>query len=141
MIDQNILIIDDHQGFRETLRELIQRNFPQVHIEEAQSGEEGVIRAVNQKPDVSLIDICLPGIRSFDPDTQLSIETAKQIKTLLPHMHIITMSMFQERSFEELFAKKNMTFINKANMDGELVALLKKMLNGNKKDMSDTVVT
>ena len=133
MIDQNILIIDDHQGFRETLRELIQRNFPQVHIEEAQSGEEGVIRAVNQKPDVSLIDICLPGIDG--------LETAKQIKTLLPHMHIITMSMFQERSFEELITKKNIIFMNKANMDGELVALLKKMLNGNKKDMSDTVVT
>ena len=78
MSNKTILIVDDHKDFRQMLRSFIQNRFTDVDIKEAATGEEGVEVARNEKPDVSLVDVRLPGIDG--------IETARQIKESLPGM-------------------------------------------------------
>ena len=124
MSNKTILIIDDHKDFRDVVRSFIQRRFQDVNIKEAETGEEGVKMAMNEKPDVSLIDIRLPGIDG--------IEAARQIKQRIPGCQIITMSMFKHSSLQEFIAQKIIVFVNKDKIDSELIPLLYKFLNGHK---------
>ena len=141
MANKMILIIDDHKNFRETLRSFIENQFKDIEIKEAATGEEGVAVAINEKPDVSLIDVRLPGIDG--------IEAARQIKQHVPECQIITMSMFKwfdfahhplnhpelvegQSSLQNLIAQKVIIFVNKDEIDSELIPLLYKFLDGHK---------
>lgn len=124
MANKTILIIDDHKDFREMLRSFIEKKFRDVEIKEAGTGEEGVEVAINEKPEVSLIDVRLPGIDG--------IETARQIKQQVPECHIITMSMFKQSSLQNLIAQKVIIFVNKDEIDSELIPLLYKFFDGKK---------
>ena len=124
MANKMILIIDDHKNFRETLRSFIENQFKNVEIKEAVTGEEGVAIAISEKPDVSLIDVRLPGIDG--------IEAARQIKQHVPACQIITTSMFQQSSLQNLIAQKVIIFVNKDEIDSELIPLLHKFLDGRK---------
>ncbi len=124
MSNKTILIIDNHKDFREMVRSFIAKRFQDVKIKEAETGEEGVEAARSEKPDVSLIDIRLPGIDG--------IETAQQIKEHVPECQIITMSMFKQASLQELINKRVIIFVNKDEIDSELIPLLYKFLNGHK---------
>lgn len=124
MLNKTILIVDDHKDFREMVRSFVTRNFKDINIKEAATGEEGVALAVQERPDVSLIDIRLPGIDG--------IETARQIKQRLPECKIITMSMFKQSSFQNLIDQKVIVFVSKDEIDSELIPLLHKLLNGHK---------
>ncbi len=124
MAQKIILIIDDHKYFREMLRSFIEREFKDVGIKEAATGEEGVKLALKEKPNVSLIDVRLPGIDG--------IETARQIKQQVPECQMITMSMFKQSSLENLIAKKIISFVNKDVIDIELIPLLYKFLGVSK---------
>lgn len=124
MVNKTILIVDDHRDFREMVRSFIQKRFQDVEIKEAETGEEGVEMAIKEKPDVSLIDVRLPGIDG--------IETARQIKEQVPECQIITMSMFKQSSLQSLIDKKVIIFINKDEIDSELLPLLYKFLDGHK---------
>ena len=124
MANKKILIIDDHKNFRETLRSFIENQFKDIEIKEAATGEEGVAAAINEKPDVSLIDVRLPGIDG--------IETARQIKQRVPACRIITMSMFQQSSLQNLIAQEVIIFVNKDKIDSELIPFLYKFLDEHK---------
>lgn len=124
MSGKTILIVDDHRAFREMLRSFIEKEFKEVEIKEAATGEEGVQVAISEKPDISLIDIRLPGIDG--------IETARQIKQQVPECRIITMSMFKASSMQNLIDQKVIVFINKNDIDSELIPLLYKFLDGPK---------
>ena len=124
MANKTILIIDDHKNFREMVRSFIEKRFQDADIKEAETGEEGVEVARSERPDVSLIDIRLPGIDG--------LETARQIKQYVPECRIITMSMFRQDSLQELINKKVIIFVNKDEIDSELIPLLYKFLDGHK---------
>ena len=124
MANKMILIIDDHKNFREMVRSFIEKRFQDADIKEAATGEEGVEVARSERPDISFIDIRLPGIDG--------IETARQIKQHVPECHIIAMSMFKQSSLQNLIAQKVIIFVNKDEIDSELIPLLQKFLNGQK---------
>lgn len=124
MTKKTILIVDDHKDFREMLRLFIEREFKEVGIKEAATGEEGVEVAIKEKPDISLVDVRLPGIDG--------IEAARQIKQHVPECRIITMSMFKQSSLQNLIDQKVIIFINKDEIDSELIPLLYKFLDGHK---------
>lgn len=119
-----ILIIDDHKNFREMTRSFVEKKFPDVDVQEAATGEEGFKLAVKERPDVSLIDVRLPGIDG--------IEVAERIKRQVPGCRVITMSMFKQSSLKDLIKQKVIVFVNKDEIDSELFPLLHKILTGQK---------
>jgi DNA-binding NarL/FixJ family response regulator len=56
-----ILIVEDHQGVRQSLREWLELSFPRYRLIEATSGEEGVTLAQAMSPAWSSWTSVFPG--------------------------------------------------------------------------------
>lgn len=79
---RTVLIVDDHEGFRNAARELIEAaGF--VVIGEAVSGEEGLLAAAALQPDVVLLDIQLQGLDGFHVADRLAREAEPPAVVLL----------------------------------------------------------
>jgi len=79
---QRILIADDHEPFRRSLRRLLERAGHQVH--EAADGVEAIAVLQQQPIDVVLLDILLPG--------KDGLETMREIRAAWPRVKVIAMS-------------------------------------------------
>ncbi|MGH2519627.1 MAG: response regulator [Chloroflexota bacterium] len=91
-----VLIADDHPVYRRGLRDLLEPTF-QV-ICEAREGGEAVEKAIQQKPDVVVMDISMPGMDG--------IAAARQIKEQLPKTGVVMVSAADddERIFDAIQA-------------------------------------
>ena len=61
-----ILIIDDNNPFRHSLRKALEGRFPFVSIEEASQGAEGLKKIDNCLPHLIFLDIHLPDINGIN---------------------------------------------------------------------------
>ena len=62
----NILIVEDHEIVRQSLREWLELSFPHYHLLEATSGEEAVTIARTMSPRLIIMDIGLPGMSGIE---------------------------------------------------------------------------
>ena len=89
MNDQiQILIADDHTLFREGLKALFASLPDTAVIAEAATGNDAVILAEKQQPDVILMDIQMPGLNG--------IEATRRIVQTSPHIGVIVVTMFED---------------------------------------------
>jgi len=58
--NRRVLLVDDEEISRYLVRQLLPRGF--YHIDEAADGPEGLQRLVEQRPDVMLVDLNMPGM-------------------------------------------------------------------------------
>jgi two-component system response regulator DegU len=115
-----VLIIEDHDDFRETLRKHLEAEDIFSKIFEASSGELGVMKAMRERPDVILMDIRLPQMNGID--------AAGHIKKILPGCKIIVLSMFETKSFREIFESEDIEYyIGKSELFEKLIPILKKL--------------
>lgn len=61
-----VLLVDDHAVLRAGLRALLEAEPGMVVVGEAASGEEGVQRAAELRPDVVLMDLTMPGMGGME---------------------------------------------------------------------------
>lgn len=80
-----ILIADDHVLFREGLRNIINRWDDCEVVGEAMNGLEAVNMAKEQRPDIILMDICMPVMDG--------ITATRQITADLPDTHVVMLTM------------------------------------------------
>ena len=80
-----ILIVEDHDAMRMSLRNWLNTIFPQSHVTEATSGEEALAKIHHSLPNVVLMDFKLPGMNG--------IEATRQIKAALPSAQIVLFSI------------------------------------------------
>lgn len=103
----------------------IEKQLKDVAVKEAATGEEGIKAAVEEKPDMALIDIHLSDISG--------LQTAREIKRRVPQCHLIAMSMFKNHDQRPFVTQEVMAFIEKEEIGGKLIPLLYKCLNENGK--------
>jgi DNA-binding NarL/FixJ family response regulator len=84
----SVLIVDDHPGWRETLRRIL-GNRGGFLVEEAEDGETAIETARSVRPDVVLMDVDLPTIDG--------IETTRRILSEQPGANVLMLSGFDER--------------------------------------------
>lgn len=88
-----ILIVEDHEDCRELLVIQFQRMGYQVI--EATSGEKGIEKALEEKPDLIIMDLGLPGINGIEATTRLK----QNIKTA--HIPVVAYTAWSEEKFKQ----------------------------------------
>ena len=78
-----VLVIDDEELMRETLRPLFSGLGAQV-IAEAETGEEGILAFTKHKPDITFLDIRLPG--------KSGVEILKDIIEIAPDAVVVMLT-------------------------------------------------
>lgn len=73
MSKPSLLIVDDEAGVRESVRLIFDKAF---RIQEARSSEEAIRRVQEERPEIVLLDILMPGSNG--------LETLKQLKAIHP---------------------------------------------------------
>ncbi|MBI1995161.1 MAG: response regulator [Deltaproteobacteria bacterium] len=76
-----LLIVDDEAGVRASLQMVFNKNF---RVLEAKSADESLQKVTDEKPDVVLLDIVMPG--------EDGLAVLKQIKSIQPECQIIMLT-------------------------------------------------
>jgi DNA-binding NarL/FixJ family response regulator len=79
-----ILLVDDHPILRQGMKQLLEMNTGFVVCGEAGNGEEAIVQALSQKPDIILMDINLPKVSGY--------ESSRAILTAWPEAKILVLS-------------------------------------------------
>lgn len=77
---KRILTIDDNLDNQVTVNVLLKQTIPDCEVIAASSGEEGLHKAIIDKPDTILLDIHMPGMDGF--------ETCRELKQIRETAHI-----------------------------------------------------
>jgi len=81
-----ILLIDDHPVVREGLVALLERSAHMRVVGQAATGEEGVEACRRLEPDVTLVDLKLPGISG--------VETIRRLRTEFPAARVVVLTTY-----------------------------------------------
>src|SRR5262245_22578684 len=94
----SVSIVEDNRGTRESLKELLGRAQGLRCVGAYSSGEEALKKIPEEKPDVVLMDINLPGMRG--------IECVAQLKARAPKTQVLMLTTYDESDliFESLRA-------------------------------------
>jgi len=111
----SVLIVDDHHGFRLLARSLLLKDRRFEVTAEAVDGEEAVDVAREQRPDVVLLDVQLPGMDGF--------EVAEQLADMPEPPSVVMTSMRSPLELEaRLTAAPIAGFVPKQELSGAAVA-------------------
>ena len=118
-----ILIVDDHDGLRLAIRNLLecQRGFEICG--EAKDGAAGVKKVAELKPDVVILNIVMPVMDGF--------EAARQIMAVSPHSRIVMLSSHKdEQLLEEARNVGAVCYVPKSDAEHELIEAVKAAAGG-----------
>jgi DNA-binding NarL/FixJ family response regulator len=80
-----ILIADDHDVVRDGLRGLLEAQPNCEVVAEAADGKEAILKAVETKPDIAVVDYSLPLVNG--------LEVTRQIRSRLPKTEVLVFTM------------------------------------------------
>jgi DNA-binding NarL/FixJ family response regulator len=119
------LIADDHSLIRKGLSIVLREEFPGAEVSEVTDSSALVNKAVDQKWDLIISDISMPG-RSI-------LETLRQLKKLLPATPVLILSVHPEDQYVVRALKAGASgYLNKESRPEELVKAIKQLLQGKK---------
>ena len=121
----NIIIADDHQLFREGLKQILSNSNDINVAAEAGNGHEVIEKISKTKFDVLVLDISMPGMTIFD----LLLEIKKTDRNL----PVLILSMHPEEQYAfRLFKAGISGYVTKESAAEELVSAILKVNSGRK---------
>ena len=86
-----ILVVDDHPIVRQGITSLLS-NYPEFEIVgEADNGQDAVVLAMEEEPDVVLLDIRMPGLSG--------LEVLRRIRPLQPQARVLMLTSFDDDEY------------------------------------------
>jgi PAS domain S-box-containing protein len=120
-----VLLADDHQVMRQGLIQLISSQPDIQVVGEASNGKHAIELARQLNPDLILMDISMPEMDG--------IEATRILKTEMPHVRIIGLSMHEDKHVTEALLNSGAeAFVSKAASISKLLKAVYEV--GNKKD-------
>ncbi|MCX5894095.1 MAG: response regulator transcription factor [Deltaproteobacteria bacterium] len=124
-MDQNILIVEDHQGVRKSLREWLGISFPQYQLLEATTGEEAITMAQATSPCLVIMDIGLPGMSG--------LEATVAIKKSLPSTQVVMLTVYDDDDYRNHAAAAGASaYVAKRKVKTDLLPTIRRVLEGRK---------
>ena len=109
-----LLLVDDHQIFREALRSLLEKASVVEVVGEAGDGPEAIRLARELAPDIVCMDISMPGLNGID--------ATRQLLTLLPRLRVIALSTHVDHIYvTDMMKAGAMAYVSKAEGGKELL--------------------
>ncbi len=122
MKKNNILIVEDDKFLRELISQKLVKDGYDISL--AVDGEEGIKKIKEEKPDLVLLDLILPGIDGFEVLTQ-----AKKDVTTAKIPVIILSNLGQKEDIERGLKLGAVDYMVKAHFTpGEIIEKIKKVL-------------
>jgi two-component system invasion response regulator UvrY len=118
-----ILVIDDHEGVRRRVKQILEEVFSHVEVGEADSSKKA-IAAVQQEPwDLGIIDISLPD--------QSGLELLCELHSTAPRLPLLVLSLHtQEQYAVRALRAGAMAYLTKQTAPEELARAVKQVLTG-----------
>jgi DNA-binding NarL/FixJ family response regulator len=114
-----ILIVDDHQSFREVLKELFALQADIEVVGEAQNGQEAIELSRKLRPDVILMDVKMPVMDGVEATHRILAET--------PDRKILALSFYPDDGFvKDIMRAGALRYILKGSDFEELIAAIRK---------------
>lgn len=88
-----ILMIEDNDAYRKSLKTILQNSFPDIAIDEAVDGDGALQKVDAFPPDLIFMDINLPG--------ENGLELTKKIKATHPNITIFIITSYDTREYQE----------------------------------------
>ena len=118
-----VLIVDDHAVVRAGLRRVLDAEHDLETVAEAADAERAVFEAIENKPDVVLLDVMMPG--------KTGIEGMPALLQAVPDMKILVLSMQDDpRYVREAFAAGASGYVLKEAADTEVVGAIRAVAGG-----------
>jgi len=118
-----ILVVDDHEPFRQFLHLKLQQRPELQIVGEASDGLEGVQKAKDLQPDLILLDIGLPRLNG--------IEAAHRIMNFFPNANILFISQVNDAAvIAAAIGNGAKGFVRKLNVNRELLPAIEAVLRG-----------
>jgi two-component system, NarL family, invasion response regulator UvrY len=119
----NVLITDDHPVVRRGIRQILEDDERIGLVQEAADGKELILSLKNQKYDVILLDISLPGRSGLE-----LISTAKKIQ---PSAAVLILSIHSEEMYAIQALKSGASgYLTKSSAPEELISAILKVSRG-----------
>jgi len=119
-----ILIVEDHDPVRESLKQWIKGIFPEFKIIGIKTGEEALNIIKNIMPKIVIMDINLPGISG--------IEATRLIKNIYPHTKVAILSIYEDEAYKnDAFIAGANKYIPKRLMHTDLIPAIRSLLSSN----------
>ena len=124
---KNILIVEDDKFLRELIsQKLIKEKY---NVSEAIDGEEGIKKIKEEKPDLVLLDLILPGIDGFEVLAQM-----KEDRNVTKIPAIILSNLGQKEDIEKGLKLGAVDYLVKAHFTpAEIIEKIEAVLSKNKK--------
>lgn len=121
MMPTTILIVDDHDLMRKTLRQFLEARFAGCDVIEAASGEEAISLAQVSSPQIIIMDVDLPGMSG--------LQATARIKTMRPATPVVILSLHDNTMHRAhaTLAGAN-AYVEKGRMSSELQPALAALL-------------
>jgi two-component system invasion response regulator UvrY len=118
-----LLVVDDHEVVRIGLRHIL-ADYPAIQIAgEAIDGESALRMNREIRPDVVLLDVCLPGLSGFEVTTRL--------KQASPELGIIILTVHEQAPYPaQLLEAGAAAYLTKGCPATELVQAIKTVASG-----------
>jgi DNA-binding NarL/FixJ family response regulator len=118
-----ILVVDDHEPFRQFLCSVLGKKSKWQVIAEASDGLQAVHKAEELKPDLVLLDIGLPELNG--------IEAARRIRKVAPASKILFLSQeYSAEVVQEALSVGACGYIFKAYVGSELLLAVETVIQG-----------
>ena len=120
-----ILIADDHSLIREGLKKILLESLPLAEIKDVSDSADLLKLALNEKWDIIISDISMPGYSG--------IEILKQIKIHTPLVPVLMLSMHSPEQYAVRAIKAGASgYLTKESAPYELITAVQQILSGKK---------
>jgi two-component system, NarL family, response regulator NreC len=120
-----VLLVDDHAILRAGLRRVLDAEDDIEVVAEAESAERAIFEALSEKPDVTVLDVVMPG--------RSGIEATPELLKAVPGMRILVLSMQDDpRYVRAAFEAGASGYVLKEAADTEVVGAVRTVAAGDR---------